>query len=321
MGQAQTAAHHACQCEYTDVHSNASTQLQAAAVTRVMCSTIIRMGAAGGEDMMDRERLVGCAMRVSMAEEFQQLATIPRCIVRMELCHDVRARLGTRDGWERAEARTVDTASMTNQLNNTLYLWPSSSLTAHNAPSLLPLQNASKPAEIEQLLIDVFRRRHDGLSAEYVKGVQQAFGIATSEDTQALLISVAHLLHHSLSGPISKESIVSWFPQDFHAQLRTLLVKLIGAHIHEWRDATLQQLIGPAQLVDFSWRVDMKASSNSVARIHQPTVFVDMALQPPACNAQHVPATKDVTFEMSAEALQTLLNGLEKIQNQLGNMK
>jgi hypothetical protein len=67
--------------------------------------------------------------------------------------------------------------------------------------------------------------------------------------------------------------------------------------------------------------VDIKKSSNHATNIHVPTVLIDMKLLNTPNKVDMMPDISNVQFEMSKPALNTLLNGLTKIEQQLSNLK
>ncbi len=77
----------------------------------------------------------------------------------------------------------------------------------------------------------------------------------------------------------------------------------------------------PPVLSRADWRVDVKTSSNLLSRMSVPTVLVGMKVQDTPTHVGVVPDVKDVQFELSKEALQTMLDGLNKIRDQLGAIK
>jgi hypothetical protein len=69
------------------------------------------------------------------------------------------------------------------------------------------------------------------------------------------------------------------------------------------------------------WRVDMQTSSTSSRVLRAPTLLVEVALQPPPTHVALVEPVRSMQFELSQQALTTLLSGLEKIQSQLSALK
>ena len=68
--------------------------------------------------------------------------------------------------------------------------------------------------------------------------------------------------------------VAALFPDDFHRNLRDLLVKLIVEALPNWRRAAIEDLVGLPRLADFNWRVDVKSASNRLNRMAEPTCFV-----------------------------------------------
>ncbi|TKC52836.1 hypothetical protein EI555_019328 [Monodon monoceros] len=71
------------------------------------------------------------------------------------------------------------------------------------------------------------------------------------------------------------------------------------------------------RLVDLDWRVDIKTSSDSISRVAIPTCLLQMKIQedPSLCGEQ--PSVSAVTVELSKETLDTMLDGLGRIRDQL----
>ncbi len=69
------------------------------------------------------------------------------------------------------------------------------------------------------------------------------------------------------------------------------------------------------------WRVDVETSSGHLSRMSVPVCLLSMTLQPPSTQVGIVPQTTSTKLEINQQELTTLLNGLEKIQQQLAGMK
>jgi hypothetical protein len=189
---------------------------------------------------------------------------------------------------------------------------------ALQAAPLLHLLGATKPEFIDSTLVAVFRGRHEGVTQERRKRIAEDCGGLSSKDTDDLVASLSQLIHNFLFlGVDTKEGVFGLFPADFHPSLRALLSKLLMGRLAEWKEVLLSSSVGPAKLVDFDWRVDVKSSSNHISHMAVPTVLVDMKLQPQPTSTQLISPLESVNFELTPAALTTLLNGLEKIQSQL----
>jgi len=107
---------------------------------------------------------------------------------------------------------------------------------------------------------------------------------------------------------------------NFPAGLKKGICKILVTHAPEWREAATAQLVSPPKLIDFDWRVDLKTASNHLARMAVPTVFVEMKVQAAPVKRGQMPGVKQVQFELSKQALATMLDGLGKIRDQLSSI-
>ncbi|GFR61831.1 COMM domain-containing protein 9-like [Elysia marginata] len=74
------------------------------------------------------------------------------------------------------------------------------------------------------------------------------------------------------------------------------------------------------KLVDFDWRVDTKTSSDCVARMSVPTCILNLQIEPRALQVNQTPQAETVNVELSKETLDTMLDGLGKIRDQLASV-
>ncbi|KPP57911.1 COMM domain-containing protein 9-like [Scleropages formosus] len=157
-------------------------------------------------------------------------------------------------------------------------------------------------------------------------------------EAQRLLLALHtlshHILFHSLVAP---EQILALFPEAFHPSLKNLLTKILleqryttGGMLNTgltpasmcmvayptWRSEALANQISLPRLLEMDWRVDMKTASDSVSRMAVPTCLVHMKVQ----HSQATPtldSLSSVTVELSRETLDTMLDGLGRIRDQL----
>ncbi|RXM93993.1 COMM domain-containing protein 9 [Acipenser ruthenus] len=88
----------------------------------------------------------------------------------------------------------------------------------------------------------------------------------------------------------------------------------MAAPVTEEQFTALQLLL---KLVDMDWRVDIKTASDSVARMAVPTCLVQMKVQDDPCLCGPRPGVSTVTVKLSKETLETMLDGLGRIRDQL----
>jgi len=197
---------------------------------------------------------------------------------------------------------------------------PPSSL---SATPLLHLLSATNPDQVDQILLDTFRCRHEGLSDTKAAKWGSMLN-KNKEEIKELYLSVLSLIRlfifHSLD---SKESISSLFPSTFHSSLISLLTRLLLSHTQEWKDHVTNSsfLISPPKLLDVNWRVDQRLSSNQLTHLSTPTILIELTLQKQPVHSTDMIETQSVQCELSKQALSTMLSGLEKIREQLSGMQ
>ncbi|CAH1787713.1 unnamed protein product [Owenia fusiformis] len=74
------------------------------------------------------------------------------------------------------------------------------------------------------------------------------------------------------------------------------------------------------RLTDFDWRVDIKTASDSMARMNVPTCILQLKVQEAKTNIAERPNENNVNVELSKETLETMLDGLGKIRDQLSSV-
>jgi uncharacterized protein YdaT len=182
------------------------------------------------------------------------------------------------------------------------------------------LLRAKSPDAVDAVLVDAYRFRFEGLSKQKKTSWTESLELKNNELDQ-LYPNVDQLVREALYVSGSDETaVLGIFPTDFHPQLKKLLNKLIVSHIADWREQAVPQQISAPKLVDFDWRVDTKTSSNHISRMSVPTVFVEMKVQDPPTKKGIVPDVQQVQFELSKATLNTMLDGLNKIKDQLASI-
>ncbi|XP_016125331.1 COMM domain-containing protein 9 [Sinocyclocheilus grahami] len=151
-----------------------------------------------------------------------------------------------------------------------------------------------------------------------VEKTANALSVSNSEAMQ--LLTAFHMLsHHAVYQNLtSPEQILSIFPESFHSNLKNLITKIILENSVTWRNEALSGQISLPKLVDLEWRVDMKTASDSLSRMAVPTCLLQMKLQDTPCSGS--PSESTVTMELSKETLDTMIDGLGRIRDQLSTV-
>eukprot|EP01028_Stygiella_incarcerata_P002381 TRINITY_DN1444_c2_g1_i1.p1 TRINITY_DN1444_c2_g1~~TRINITY_DN1444_c2_g1_i1.p1 ORF type:complete len:184 (-),score=47.93 TRINITY_DN1444_c2_g1_i1:104-655(-) len=146
----------------------------------------------------------------------------------------------------------------------------------------------------------------------------------TSESAKALNLSVPQmktlceelkrLIRFCLfEGVSDKRVIAKLFPSDFHQDLKKLLCIVISRRFEEWNTADLKKIVSIPRLEDMEWTVTVPSASSEVAKISYPSILLHLKLKDGE-------KSEDVEFELSKEALQTMLSGLGRIREQLSGI-
>ncbi|XP_041052713.1 COMM domain-containing protein 9 isoform X3 [Carcharodon carcharias] len=140
----------------------------------------------------------------------------------------------------------------------------------------------------------------------------------TPEEAKQLICSLHGFTRQIVfQGLTSAEEILPLFPDDFHQNLKNLLTKIILENIAAWRSETLANQISLPHLIDMDWRVDIKTSSDNINRMAVPTCLLQMKIQDDINACRGGPIISTVSLELSKEKLDTMLDGLSRIRDQL----
>ncbi|CAL1594267.1 unnamed protein product [Knipowitschia caucasica] len=169
-------------------------------------------------------------------------------------------------------------------------------------------------APSKEAVREVFVLSHRGPSRVLTENTAATFSISISEAAQLLqsLHSLTrHVVFHNLSSP---DQILQLFPESFHSSLKNLVTKILLENSSGWRSEALSHQISLPQLKEVDWRVDLVSSSESVSRMAVPTCLLQLKVED-SCGGDEAVST--VTVELSRESLDTMLDGLGRIRDQL----
>ncbi|KAM3869708.1 COMM domain-containing protein 9 [Diretmus argenteus] len=181
----------------------------------------------------------------------------------------------------------------------------------HFSSLQLLLQAPSKDA-----VRDVCVQSHRTPTRQLAETTAAAFSIPAAQAAQlvqSLHILSHHVLFHNLSSP---DQILTLFPESFHSSLKNLITKILLEHCPTWRTEACGNPVSLPQLKELDWRVDMVTGSNSVSRMSVPTCLVQFKMED-SCPAAAGESVSSVTVELSRESLDTILDGLGRIRDQL----
>ncbi|KAF2977220.1 hypothetical protein EK904_008006 [Melospiza melodia maxima] len=169
---------------------------------------------------------------------------------------------------------------------------------------------SSPPAALGPLA----QRACPGLAVSAEEAEQRSPSLAPCQLVSALHNLTRHVVYRGLTAP---EDILRLFPENFHQNLKNLLTKIILENISSWRNEAQASQISLPRLVDMDWRVDIKTSSDSIVRMAVPTCLLQLKIQEDAALCGNNPVVSALTVELSKETLDTMLEGLGRIRDQL----
>lgn len=116
------------------------------------------------------------------------------------------------------------------------------------------------------------------------------------------------------------KAVYDLFPENFHKNLRELISKIIAENMPLWRTNAINQQVSLPKLIDFDWRVDVKTSSSVISRMSMPTCIIQLQVQENAVEQNSMPSVRRLNVELTKEKLDTMLDGLGKIRDQLSSV-
>ncbi|XP_069385229.1 COMM domain-containing protein 9 [Paralichthys olivaceus] len=163
---------------------------------------------------------------------------------------------------------------------------------------------------------DVCVQSHRDPGHRLTETTATTLNIPTAQAAQ-LVRSLHALSHHVLFNNLSSpEQILALFPESFHPSLKNLITKILLENSSTWRTEAASDQISLPQLKDLDWRVDMVTGSDSLGRMSVPTCLVQLKVEDP-CPSAGSESVSTVTVELSRESLDTILDGLGRIRDQL----
>ena len=99
-------------------------------------------------------------------------------------------------------------------------------------------------------------------------------------------------------------------------KLKDLLITISETKLNEWKDASMAGLSLP-KLLHHDWTIHKQSASSAVEQINVSVVLVRLKVEGTPEEVGVIPPVKEVDFELSKEALETMLDGMTKIRDQI----
>ena len=197
------------------------------------------------------------------------------------------------------------------------------------AQPLSLLMEAPSKDIVQHILTHVYMHRNNIAQANAAKfaAMFEKADTVTEEHVQQLFAALHGIVTNILyDGANTAEQIRVGLDREpasasLDEQLKVLLTEQLAANVGGWREASIMSMPSLPKFVDVDWRVDVKSATEQVGRMAVPTVLVDLKTRQQPVSTGMVPGTETVSFELSKEALDTMVDGLGRIRDQLGNIK
>lgn len=100
----------------------------------------------------------------------------------------------------------------------------------------------------------------------------------------------------------------------------TLTIQTFTNLLDTWKESAALNRVSLPRLVDFDWTLHMKKASNEIANMNTPSVIMALTIENAPTSVHELPDCQTIDFELSREALETVIDGLGKIRDQLSLM-
>eukprot|EP00941_MAST-03F_sp_MAST-3F-sp1_P004695 g4695.t1 len=134
-----------------------------------------------------------------------------------------------------------------------------------------------------------------------------------------LAVAVATLIKKAIfRSPLeSEEDYLALFDKNTNKKVMMLCARILRKKLPLWLQATTKGRVSIQKMVDFDWRVDLISSSEYIAHTLVPTGIFRVSVENQATREGEIPAVQSVPFEADRAAVDTVVEGLRTIRDQL----
>eukprot|EP00002_Diphylleia_rotans_P016186 TRINITY_DN3146_c0_g1_i1.p1 TRINITY_DN3146_c0_g1~~TRINITY_DN3146_c0_g1_i1.p1 ORF type:complete len:190 (-),score=54.72 TRINITY_DN3146_c0_g1_i1:134-703(-) len=188
------------------------------------------------------------------------------------------------------------------------------------APSLESL-SALLRAPSKKFIDEFFVHVHDGTFSGEVSQQTAAALEIDHKQLDSMKSAAQFLVETVVRDQLSPTQITALFPTEFEKKLKELIAAILSQRLALWKESAAQVQLTLPKFVDVDWRADLKVASDSAKQMGQPTLFVELTVQDTPTHKHQMPQQSKHTIEFTKESLQTMLEGLGKIRDQLGSLQ
>jgi len=111
---------------------------------------------------------------------------------------------------------------------------------AEQLAGLQLLLRAPSKKVVDKVLVLTFERRASGLSEDEEAQIAGVLGGASVDEVRKMLVAVRLLERAALKKGVDMEQLAAAIPDVVDARLKALVLKLVSAHLDEWREALVR---------------------------------------------------------------------------------
>jgi len=126
---------------------------------------------------------------------------------------------------------------------------------------------------------------------------------------------VSESVYYSMSS-----SDLSDYMGDVSPKIKELICKIVQHHSTEWRESAVKSLVSLPRLQNIDWRIDIKNSSDHLARMSVPSVIVQLQVEETPTKVDQQLGVRNINFELTKDAIEIMLEGLQQIKKQLDSI-
>eukprot|EP00700_Malawimonas_jakobiformis_P002794 EC724987.1.p1 GENE.EC724987.1~~EC724987.1.p1 ORF type:complete len:196 (+),score=15.64 EC724987.1:63-650(+) len=182
------------------------------------------------------------------------------------------------------------------------------------------LLNAPSKKAVDEAFVECFQLYSNvpasSLIEQFHAKLSSVFNV-TKEQAGQLVSGIREIIRVALYSSMGADEVARVIPPSVDDRLKSLVAQIVTHHLGEWRDLALQTQPAFPRLLEFDWRADVKTSSHLLSRMAAPTLLVQLKVQPTPERAGAVPEPRSVVFETTRETLDTVLERLGRIRDQL----
>ncbi|EGD73645.1 hypothetical protein PTSG_05355 [Salpingoeca rosetta] len=185
---------------------------------------------------------------------------------------------------------------------------------------LTHLMNAPDKGFVNQVFVSAFSARLGTVSADLVEKSATAMSLELQQ-AQEMFRAVIELINLVLFENLNTaDGIKEALPSGLHGKLKSLVANIITHNLPAWREQTANSQLSLPRLKKVDWRVDIKTSSDRLAAMSMPTAVVQLTVDGATASQSDMAAPQSIAFEASKDTLETMLDGLGKIRDQLASI-